>query len=94
MLDSGHCGVVVHLDNDSVYASHLWFEKLLMEVKVRVSYADHGARDNSWIESFWGRFGTENAQLILEAKTLEEVKGIVAEQINYYKRKRKLSTLD
>jgi len=59
-------------------------EKLLLEEKVRVSYAQRGVRHNSWIESFWGRFATEDAELIMEAKTLEEVKEIVAEQLDYY----------
>ena len=55
-----------------------------MEERVKVSYAQRGARDNPWIESFWGRFSVENAELILEAKTLEEVKRIVAKQLDYY----------
>ncbi|MCA1838303.1 MAG: IS3 family transposase [Actinobacteria bacterium] len=78
-------GTVVHHDKDySVYTSHQWLEKLLLEERVKVSYAQRGARDNPWIESFWGRFSVENAELILEAKTLEEVKRIVAKQLDYY----------
>jgi putative transposase len=49
--------VIVHHDKDSVYASYRWLGRLLLEVGVRVSYAQRGARDNPWIESFWGRFG-------------------------------------
>ena len=86
-------GTVVHHDKDSVYTSHRWLEKLLLEEKVKVSYAQKGARDNPWIESFWGRFSVENSKLILEAKMLEEVKGIVAKQLDYHNRKRRHSAL-
>jgi putative transposase len=61
---------------------------------VRVSYAQRGARDNPWIESFWGRFETESGELILEAETEKEVRDIVAKQLNYYNRKRRHSALD
>jgi len=86
-------GGLVHHDKDSVYTSHRWLEKLLLEEKMRVSYAQRGARDNPWIESFWGRFSVENSELILEAETLEEVKGIVVKQLGYYNRKRRHSAL-
>ncbi len=87
------CGRLIHHDKDSVYTSHLWLEKLLLEEKVRVSYAERGARDNPWIESFWGRFSVENAQLIFEAETLKEVNRIVTKQMDYYNRKRRHSAL-
>ena len=93
-LDEDLAGIVIHHDRDSVYTSYLWLEKLLLEERVRVSYAKRGARDNPWIESFWGRFETENGELILEAKTLEEVERIVAQQLDYYNRKRRHSALN
>jgi hypothetical protein len=40
-----------------------------------------------------GRFETENGELVLEAKTLEEVERIVAQQLDYYNRKRRHSEL-
>jgi len=86
-------GVVIHHDKDSVYTSYLWLEELLLKERARVSYAQRGARDNPWIESFWGRFSTENAELILEAETLEEVRRIVAKQLEYYNCKRRHSAL-
>ena len=86
-------GVVIHHDKDSVYTSYRWLEELLLKERVRVSYAEHGARDNPWIESFWGRFETENGELILEAKSLEEVRRIMAKQLDYYNRKRRHSAL-
>jgi putative transposase len=87
-------GVVIHHDKDSVYTSYRWLEELLLKDRARVSYAQRGARDNPWIESFWGRFATENGELILEAETEEEVKEIVAKQLEYYNRKRRHSALD
>jgi hypothetical protein len=39
------------------------------------------------------RFETENGELVLEAKTLEEVERIVAQQLDYYNRKRRHSEL-
>ena len=85
--------VIVHHDKDSVYTSYRWLERLLSEERARISYAQRGARDNPWIESFWGRFETENGELILEAETLEEVRTIVDKQLDYYNRRRRHSTL-
>ncbi len=85
--------VIVHHDRDSVYTSYRWLERLLLEEDARVSYARRGARDNPWIESLWGRFETENGELILEAETLEEAGTIVGEQLVYYNRRRRHSAL-
>lgn len=87
-------GVIVHHDKDSVYTSYSWLERLLLEERARLSYAERGAKDNPWIESFWGHFETENGELILEAETLEEVRMIVGEQLDYYNRGRRHSALD
>lgn len=80
-LDQRLCGVVIHHDKDSIYTSYRWLEEVLLKNRARISYAQRGARDNPWIESFWGRFETENGQLILEAQTLEEVRQIVDEKL-------------
>ncbi len=65
-------GEVIHHDKDSVYTSYRWLEEVLLKDRARVSYARRGARDNPSIESFWGRFETENGELVLEADTEEE----------------------
>lgn len=90
-LDLG--GVVIHHDQDPVYTSHDWLHQLLTVHQARVSYAEHGARDNPWIESFWGRFKTENQSLLLEAESLQEVTQIVNDRINYYNHDRRHSSL-
>lgn len=87
-------GMIVHQDKDSVYTSYSWLERLLLEERARLSYAERGAKDNPWIESFWGRFETENGGLILEAETLGELKTIVGEQLDYYNHRRRHSALD
>jgi transposase InsO family protein len=85
--------VIVHHDKDSVYTSYRWLKRLLLQEGARISYAERGAKDNPWIESFWGRFETENGELLLQAQTLEEVRMIVAGQLDYYNRKRRHSAL-
>ena len=49
-------GAIVHHDKDSVYTSYDWLRRVLLEEGARLSYAEAGAKDNPWIESFWGRF--------------------------------------
>lgn len=87
-------GVIVHHDKDSVYTSYAWLQRVLFQERARLSYAERGAKDNPWIESFWGRFETESGELILEAETLEEVRTILVEQLDYYNRGRRHSALD
>jgi transposase InsO family protein len=87
-------GVVIHHDQDSVYTSYAWLEEVLIERKAQVSFSEHGAKDNPWIESFWGRFKTENAGLCWEATTLDELRGVLKQQIVYYNTERRHSGLD
>jgi transposase InsO family protein len=91
--DRSLTGVVIHHDRDSVYTSHDWLRQVLSVDGGRLSYAQRGARDNSWIESFWGRFKTENASVFWEAETLDEVVEIVDSQMVYYNRERRHSAL-
>jgi len=91
--DQSLTGVVIHHDRDSVYTSHDWLRQVLSVEGGRLSYAQRGARDNSWIKSFWGRFKTENASVLWEAETLEEVVEIVDSQMVYYNCERRHSAL-
>ena len=45
------------------------------------------------MESFWGRFKTENRTLIGEALTLSEITELIRERIDYYHRDRRHSSL-
>lgn len=87
-------GVIIHHDQDSVYTSHAWLHRVLIEESAKLSYAENGARDNPWIESFWGRFKTENGALLFEAETLGQVEGIIDEKMCYYNGSRRHSSLD
>lgn len=44
-------GLIGHHDQDTVNKSYDWLQALLIRDWARVSFAEHGARDNPWIES-------------------------------------------
>jgi len=81
----------VHHDQDTVYTSYDWLQRLLIRDRARVSYAEHGARDNPWIESLWGHFKVENGSLLCEAASLEELEWVVERQMRYYNERRRHS---
>lgn len=86
-------GVIVHSDQDSVYTSHDYLSKLLVDDHVRISFSERGCRDNPWIESFWGRMKTEIRSEILEAATLEELIAVIERRIDYYNQRRRHSAI-
>lgn len=75
---------LIHHDQGGAFLSHEWVGKLLLEDGQRVSYSLMGPRGNPVVESFFSRFKGENRDLFLEARTLEELKGVIAERIRYY----------
>jgi putative transposase len=85
--------VILHHDQDPVFTSYAWTSQLLLRDRVRISYALNGARDNPQMESFIGRFKTENRSLLLDAQTLEELQAVVGERIEYYNNRRRHSTI-
>ena len=84
-------GVIVHLDQDSVFTGYAWTGRLL-GAGVRLSYALRGPKGNPEMESFFGRFKVENRSLILDAESLDELRTIVQERIKYYNRVRRHSS--
>lgn len=86
-------GVIIHHDQDAVFTCHAWLRRLLLKEGARVSYTEHGARDNPWVESFWGRLKTEIHSVIREAETLAELTGLVAQRMTYYNQRRRHSSL-
>ena len=84
-------GLTVHHDQDTVYTSYDWLQRLLIRDRARVSYAEGGARDNPWIESLWGHFKVENGSLLCEAASLEELEWVVERQMRYYNEGRRHS---
>jgi putative transposase len=87
-------GVIVHHDQDSVYTGYGWSGQLLVKDQVRLSYALNGAQDNPEMESFNGRFKTENHSLLLEAQNIAELRKIVSQRMHYYNTERRHSSLD
>ena len=86
-------GLIVHHDRGSVYTSYAWTSRLLLDDEVKVSYALNGARDNTSMESFNGRFKTENQSLFREAESLEELTKIINDRMKYYNEERRHSAL-
>jgi putative transposase len=86
-------GMIVHQDQDPVFTSYRWAGELQLKDGVRLSYALNGARDNAEMESFYGRFKTENASLFQDARDVGKLGRIVATRIHYYNRVRRHSSL-
>jgi putative transposase len=85
--------MIVHQDQDPVYTGYGWSAQLLLKDQARLSYALNGAKDNPQMESFIGRFKTENHSLLLEAADLPELCSVVTEQMLYYNTQRRHSSL-
>ncbi len=66
-------GMIVHQDQDGVYLGHSWLYELAVLDKVRVSYSENGAKGNVHMESFNGRFKSENRLLFWDQDDLAEV---------------------
>jgi putative transposase len=86
-------GMIVHHDRDTVYTGYGWTAQLLLEDRVRLSYALRGGKDNPQIESFNGHFKGENHSLLLEAQTLSELQTLVAQRMQYYNQERRHSSI-
>jgi putative transposase len=86
--------IIIHQDKDSVFTSYGWLRTLLIDAGASVSYSESGARDNPWIESMWGRIKTEIGSLITEAQTLEELKAVMDNHMQYYNAQRRHSAID
>ncbi len=83
----------MHHDQDPVYTGYDWTGQLLLVDQVRLSYTLNGAKDNPEMESFIGRFKTENRSLLLDAQTVTELRDVVVERIDYYNSQRRHSSL-
>jgi putative transposase len=86
-------GMIVHHDQDPVYTGYDWTGPLLLADRVRLSYTLNGAKDNPEMESFIGRFKTENRSLLLDAQTVIELRDVVADRMRYYNIQRRHSSL-
>ena len=86
--------ILIHHDRDSVYTSYDWLHRVLITEGAGISFAMNGAKDNPWIESFWGRFKTENKTLIMQADSLAELICVTEQQMMYYNQGRRHSALN
>jgi len=84
---------IVHHDQDPVYTGYRWLYQLLVKAKARVSYSENGARGNTVMESFFGRFKTENESLFCEARNIWELRRIIGQQVDYHNCRRRHSAL-
>lgn len=87
-------GIIIHHDQDSVYTGHGWLSEVVTRDKVKVSYSENGARGNVYMESFNGKFKSENRLMFWEQEDLESLKKIVDERVKYYNRVRRHSSLN
>jgi putative transposase len=86
-------GLIVHHDQDSVFLGHGWLYELVVLDKVRVSYAENGAKGNVHMEAFNSRFKTENRLLFWEQEDLASLKRVVEQRLRYYNHVRRHSAL-
>lgn len=93
LLGSTPRGCIVHHDQDPVFTGYAWTGRLLLVDGCRMSYALDGARDNPEMESFFGRFKSENRSLLQDADTLAALADLVATRIVHYNERRRHSSL-
>jgi putative transposase len=86
-------GIIVHHDQDGVYLGHGWLYELAVRDKVRISYSENGAKGNVHMESFNGRFKSENRVLFWEQDDLSSLKKVVEQRLRYYNHVRRHSAL-
>ena len=83
----------LHHDQDPVYTGYRWLQAVLIREKARISFSENGAKGNTYMESFNGRFKGENNSLFYDARNIWELRRIIDTQINYYNMRRRHSAL-
>jgi putative transposase len=86
-------GRIIHHDQDTVYTGYRWLRAILIKHRARISFSENGAKGNTTMESFNGRFKGENASLFHEAANIWELSRLIAQQMEYHNCKRRHSTL-
>ena len=84
---------IIHHDQDTVYTGYRWLCAVLIKHRARISFSETGAKGNTSMESFNGRFKGENKSLFYEAANIWELKRLIARQIEYYNCRRRHSAL-
>ncbi len=83
--------IIIHHDQDSVYTGHHWLYEIVIQGKARVSYSENGAKGNVHMESFNGRFKSENRLLFWEHEDFAALEKVVNDRIRYYNQIRRHS---
>lgn len=86
-------GLILHHDQDPVYTGHGWLHEVAVKDGVRISYSENGAKGNVHMESFHGKFKTENHLLFWEQESFESLEKVVKNRIRYYNQVRRHSAL-
>lgn len=94
LLGRPAAGLVVHSDQDAVYTSYDWLDRLLVRDGARASYSERGCKDNPWIESLWSRLKDEIGSRINQAETLDELRQILKERFTKYNTRRRHSSIE
>ncbi|MEX2400282.1 MAG: IS3 family transposase [Rhodothermales bacterium] len=94
LLGRSAAGLMVHSDQDAVYTSYDWLDRLLVRDGARASYSERGCKDNPWIESLWSRMKDEIGSRINQAETLGELRQILKERFTKYNTRRRHSLIE
>ena len=86
-------GRIIHHDQDTVYTGYRWLRAVLIKHRARISFSENGAKGNTTMESFNGRFKGENKSLFHEAANIWELERMIAAQIEYHNCRRRHSAL-
>jgi putative transposase len=85
-------GMIVHHDQDTVYTSYQWLDRLLLQNRAKVSCSTRGAKDNPWIESLWSRLKCEVGSQLQEAENIKKLNNVLEERMEYYNTVRRHSS--
>jgi transposase InsO family protein len=79
-------GIIIHHDQDWVYIGYRWLYQVAVKDRVRISYAEDGAKYNVYSESFIGRFKSENRFLFWEQDDFEALEEVIEVRVRYFNR--------
>jgi putative transposase len=85
---------IIHHDQDTVYTGYRWLRAVFITHRARISFSENGARGNTEMESFNGRFKGESEKLFHDAANIWELERVIARQMEYYNHRRRHSTLN
>lgn len=85
--------IIIHQDQGSAFTSYEYVGTLLND-NVSVSFTENGFKDNQAMESFFGRFKEEYADLLRSTEGLSQVKCIIRKCVRDWNKNRIRSSLN